>query len=137
MSYVVCGGIYKDFTFEEIDTSIQFGPFETYEEASNVWKAEVWKNVDNALHQLTIEEMPETPNVHCVRCDKELKNIVTQGHQPCDGLAFHTYGHYGSTYFDPMNGSYLQLTICDECVEELETKGYIFRKDTGTNEIIW
>lgn len=136
MTYIVTGGIYKDFTFEDMETVLEYGPFETYEEAFDIWKAQVWQNVDNALHRLEIEEMEKEPtNVHCVCCGKELQNISRDGHQPYDGLAFHTYGHYGSTYFDPMNGSYLQLSICDECVEKAESKGFVFRKDSGTNEI--
>lgn len=33
-----------------------------------------------------------------------------------DGLHFRTYGHYGSTIFDPMDGTYLDVAICDECI---------------------
>lgn len=68
----------------------------------------------------------------CVRCEKQMTNILAEGtirpgHQPVYGLAFATTGHYGSTYFDPMDGTYLELSICDPCVEDAERKGHVFR----------
>lgn len=49
-------------------------------------------------------------------------------HQPIDGLAFMTYGHYGSGHFDPMNmNSFLELSICDECVLKAEKEGLVYR----------
>lgn len=39
--------------------------------------------------------------------------------QPSGGLAFRTRGHYGSTFFDPMDGSGLEIAVCDECVSQL------------------
>lgn len=54
----------------------------------------------------------------CIVCKKELQNIFEEGHQPMNGLSFKTYGHYGSTYFDPMNGSSLCIAVCDECIED-------------------
>ena len=60
----------------------------------------------------------------CIRCEKQLENILEGGpHQPVNGLAFSTPGHYGSTYFDPMNGSYLELSICDDCVRWAHERG--------------
>ena len=52
--FYVYGGVYKDFTFSELETSEVYGPFETYEDAIVAWKSNVWQNVDNALHRLTI-----------------------------------------------------------------------------------
>ena len=55
----------------------------------------------------------------CFRCDKELENVLNFHNviQPKDGLAFVTYGHYGSTFFDPMDGTKLEIVICDECLK--------------------
>lgn len=36
--------------------------------------------------------------------------------QPMGGLHFLTYGHYGSTVFDPMDGSKLNIAVCDDCL---------------------
>lgn len=55
-NFYVDGGIYKDFTFSVKVEPEFYGPFETYEDAYDVWKASVWSNVDNALHRLTIKE---------------------------------------------------------------------------------
>ena len=34
------------------------------------------------------------------------------------GLMFQTYGHYGTTVFDPMTGEYLEIVVCDECIKQ-------------------
>lgn len=62
--------------------------------------------------------------IPCIVCSKELDNwdYTTRSNgtkvevHPMDGLHFRTYGHYGSTIFDPMDGSYLDVAICDECI---------------------
>lgn len=58
---------------------------------------------------------------YCIKCDKELDNLAYEygekGFQPMDGLDFFTYGHYGSTVFDPINGDSLHIVVCDECVK--------------------
>lgn len=78
-------------------------------------------------HQKT--EYPE--RLRCVKCAKPMQNITDRGQQPLGGLAFSTRGHYGSAYFDPMDASYLEISICDKCVEEAERSGIVFRS-TGT-----
>ena len=61
--------------------------------------------------------------IHCLSCGKELDNLdyeMRDGKRvevhPMNGLHFRTYGHYGSTAFDPMNGTYLDVAICDQCI---------------------
>ena len=61
-----------------------------------------------------------TNKICCCGCDKELEQFSwkgKKGYHPNGGLEFVTYGHYGSTQFDPMDGSTLRLVICDECIE--------------------
>ena len=58
----------------------------------------------------------------CIICFKELDDLNemfgdNRGFHPSGGLEFITYGHYGSTVFDPMNGDSLHLVICDDCVK--------------------
>lgn len=36
---------------------------------------------------------------------------------PLGGTVFRTYGHYGSSVFDPMDASYLDIVICDSCLK--------------------
>lgn len=57
--------------------------------------------------------------LHCIRCDKGLDDIST--YQPNDGLCFVSSGHYGSTFFDPLDGSYLEIVVCDECLKTAKT----------------
>lgn len=53
----------------------------------------------------------------CIRCGKKLEDIMEGGQsvQPSGGIAFVTHGHYGSTVFDPMDGSWCEIVVCDEC----------------------
>lgn len=66
--------------------------------------------------------------LNCICCDCELENIMgSDGHQPDDGLSFYSYGHYGTTFFDPMDGSYIQIAVCDPCLRTADAKGQIKR----------
>lgn len=66
----------------------------------------------------------------CLVCDKELENWnytddnERKSFHPLDGLHFRSYGHYGSTVFDPMDGSSLDIAICDECLLKHRNKIY-------------
>lgn len=62
-------------------------------------------------------EWHEEDHCKCVRCDKQLGQAVPspKGYQPRDGVAFRSYGHWGSTEFDPMDGSWVEIALCDEC----------------------
>ena len=60
--------------------------------------------------------------LNCIMCSAGLedwevyptKKVV----HPIGGTAFRTYGHYGSTVFDPMDASYLEIVICDKCLKD-------------------
>lgn len=55
----------------------------------------------------------------CIVCEKDLENAgIGEFNQPYAGTTFKTYGHYGSTVFDPMDGSYLVINVCDACLVE-------------------
>lgn len=62
----------------------------------------------------------------CIICDKILEPALSledgRYNQPYAGTCFESSGHYGSTYFDPMDGSALSINICDECLLKLEAK---------------
>jgi hypothetical protein len=61
-------------------------------------------------------------NKPCVICNKELCSIIKDDWttlQPNDGCEITILGTYGSSKFD---GYKLRGIICDECVEELQTK---------------
>lgn len=61
--------------------------------------------------------------INCIVCAAEVdnwdiahpdKDVV----HPIGGTVFRTYGHYGSTVFDPMDASYLDIVICDNCLKD-------------------
>lgn len=56
---------------------------------------------------------------NCFKCDNVLASITGrfEDMHPSNGLHFYTSGHYGSSYFDPMDGSTLNIFICDDCLE--------------------
>ena len=60
--------------------------------------------------------MAKSKHVYCIACNREMPNINVAGMQPSGGLCFSTGGHYGSAVFDPMDGSRLELSVCDSCV---------------------
>ena len=78
--------------------------------------------------------------IHCIVCSKELDNLEYDNSRgdkvevhPMDGLRFRTYGHYGSTIFDPMGpGEYLDVAICDLCIKKNLDKV----RGTGKNQLI-
>ena len=51
--------------------------------------------------------------------------------------AFNTQGHYGSTFFDPMDGSYLEINVCDECLTKAKTENKILRYAGRSNPTIY
>lgn len=53
----------------------------------------------------------------CLVCGAELVNVMADAeNQPDGATAFETYGHYGSTAFDPMDGTALEINVCDACL---------------------
>ncbi len=61
----------------------------------------------------------------CVRCDKPLESVGKnwpeefECNQPYDGTTFISHGQYGSTVWDPFDGSYIEINVCDDCLQEL------------------
>jgi hypothetical protein len=53
---------------------------------------------------------------HCIRCEAELPNLDQCGNQPGGGLEFLSQGHYGTTVFDPMDGTFIAINVCDKCL---------------------
>lgn len=55
----------------------------------------------------------------CFKCGKTLPNVCCdEENQPYGGTEFRTYGHYGSTFWDSMDGEELVINVCDECLRE-------------------
>ncbi len=69
--------------------------------------------------------------LRCIVCTEVLKPIWdpvifpqdAQVNQPSGGMTFTSEGQYGTTVFDPMNGSFLEINICDDCMKMREAEG--------------
>lgn len=63
---------------------------------------------------------------NCIVCDKQLANVTDDDeNQPDKGLYFRTHGQYGSEEFDPMDGSILEICVCDECIVRARSEGKV------------
>ena len=55
--------------------------------------------------------------VACIVCEKEVERVDQDSPtQPYGGTSFYSDGQYGSTVFDPMDGQYIHIILCDECL---------------------
>lgn len=62
----------------------------------------------------------------CIVCGKELETVGSGSPNHADNAnEFHTHGQYGSTVFDPMDGSYLAVNICDKCLVKARDLGRV------------
>jgi hypothetical protein len=53
----------------------------------------------------------------CLACGRELYNVSDDSeNQPYNGTTFYSHGQYGSTIYDPMDGHFLEINICDFCL---------------------
>ena len=54
--YYVIGGVYTGTDFEEFKDGEgeKYGPFETYQEAEDIWRSHSWLNVDTCNSRYTI-----------------------------------------------------------------------------------
>lgn len=57
MKYKVYGGHYSDFTFTTVEVPVEFGPFDTYQQAYDAWKKNMWLNVDDGQYRLDIVQV--------------------------------------------------------------------------------
>ena len=51
--------------------------------------------------------------------------------QPYKATAFNTVGHYGSTVFDSFGEAYLEINICDECLNKAVDKQQVLYYKAG------
>lgn len=69
------------------------------------------------------------------KCDVENWDIAYPEDKPMvhpiGGTVFRTYGHYGSSVFDPMDASYLEVVFCDSCLTERLNNAFVYE---GINE---
>lgn len=70
----------------------------------------------------------------CIVCDYQPEYALPgEGdiNQPYKATAFSTPGHYGSTFFDPMDGSYIEINVCDDCLNKAVDKKQILLYNAG------
>lgn len=64
--------------------------------------------------------------VPCIVCRKKLTDIESGSPNHADDAnEFRTYGQYGSTVFDPGDGTSLAVNICDECLVKAGHEGAV------------
>lgn len=67
----------------------------------------------------------------CIACGAELEGVNNgpdyTGNQPYAGTTFVSHGQYGSTIWDPMDGSYIMVNICDLCLRRLAERVIVAR----------
>lgn len=62
--------------------------------------------------------MSQDAYLPCLVCGATLRNVYDGAdNQPSEGTEFRTYGHYGSTFWDSLNGEQLVLNVCDACLK--------------------
>lgn len=78
--------------------------------------------------------------MNCIVCDRDLREVFNDEdyNQPYAGTAFKSYGHYGSTIFDPMDGkSFIELYICDTCLRDKSDNIYTAQDSPAPVFKIW
>lgn len=70
----------------------------------------------------------------CIKCTRELEPVIKDepdSLQPYGGTRFDTFGHYGSTSFDPMNDlQRIVLFVCDPCLIALAYDEKIYHMES-------
>lgn len=63
----------------------------------------------------------------CIVCKTPMRRVRDGGYelQPSEGLHFSSEGAYGTTVFDPMDLSTLDVIICDECIVAAAREGRV------------
>ena len=75
--------------------------------------------------------------VSCIVCSRDFESACAEGdNQPYGGTTFITEGHYGSTVFDPMDGSFLEINVCDPCLVEASKRRQVLTAQTTRNVFI-
>ena len=75
--------------------------------------------------------MNPVPCVPCIVCGYEPDTAFhgCTSNQPYKATTFLSRGHYGSTFFDPMDGTYIEINVCDVCLERAKSDKKIVHYD--------
>lgn len=72
--------------------------------------------------------MTDKPHPPCICCGRIFETFYGPN-QPGDGLGFYSLGAYGSTVFDPMDGSSIAINVCDPCIQKATSRGLVLFYD--------
>ena len=62
----------------------------------------------------------------CIVCGTSLRNVWDEAeNQPDGGVVAVITGNYGSTKFDPFDGTHLEVNICDSCLVQAGYEGRV------------
>lgn len=69
-----------------------------------------------------------TSALPCLVCGVVLPNVDPESvNQPSGGTYLQSHGSYGSTVWDPFDGSFLEFSICDDCLVKAGDTGRALR----------
>lgn len=71
--------------------------------------------------------------LECIVCGfkPEDAGIGTTINHPSEATVFTSHGQYGSTAFDPSDGQYLEINICDQCLGSAQRRGQVLLGRNG------
>ncbi len=74
----------------------------------------------NARIRLVRDTLP------CIRCGTKLERAIpVEQNHPDSAVACTSHGNYGSTVFDPGDGHYLEINLCDSCLVQAAEEGRV------------
>jgi hypothetical protein len=84
--------------------------------------ARIW--YDNPVTDTAAPDFP----LACIICGFKPEPVFKDGfapRQPWGATTFTSYGQYGSTVFDDMGRTYLEINVCDDCMRAKARQGLI------------
>ena len=71
----------------------------------------------------------------CIVCSRELEPVWDDSdNHPQMAVVAISYGNYGSTQYDPMDGSYLEFNVCDKCLADAGKNGAVLEREPRRQE---
>lgn len=67
----------------------------------------------------------------CIACGKKLECVFPEPDdddfavQPYRATMFTSHGNYGSTVFEPSDGTFLEINVCDDCLTAAAGQGRV------------
>jgi hypothetical protein len=85
--------------------------------------------------------VPNAGMLTCIVCDRQFERAANDplfDAVPYGGTLFYSSGHYGSTVFDPFDGTKLEIIVCDKCLVERQLRvALVFHAPGSARRFIW